>query len=648
MGGSRVRGQGDPGSGPARREPAGSSPGKAPKAPNKLQRFGHRLAFGWTAMGEPAKRQRIMVGIVTVALVFFAGRVVWIQGIDGAALAAEGQAHRMATVTDPAQRGRLLAADGTVLAAEVVRYEIQANPMMINQVDSSGNYRGLGPEKLAAELAPILGQDASELVAKLSDKNSSWVPLVKSAKQDQWEPVKELVDSYWKDKKIDIGIYPVKHYERSYPAGTVAGNLIGYQFETEAEAGVKHYTGLEEVLDDELSGKAGKTQREIGGYGQPIPGGKEISDPAEPGCDVTLTIDSALQFEAQQAIQAQVDATGARAGMVVVTNVKTGEVLTLADSDTPEPANPSGQTSGYTNSRAVENVFEPGSTGKVVTMAMLLEEGVATPDSQYTVPWQVTLGGQAFVDSHSHGTERWTLTGILAKSSNVGTLLAAQDVPDATRYEYLKRFGFGEPTGIELPIEAQGVVHEPGVLPANDGDPYWDGRTRNAVLFGQGVSVNALQATTVFATLGNGGWRATPHLVKGVTCPGQEFQPAEVADPVQVVSDSTATQLVAMMEQVVESGTGQSAQVAGYRTAGKTGTSELFEDGGQVYVGSFVGLVPAEDPQLAIGVYLVAPQGGYYGAEVASPVFEQIAQVAVDRMGVAPSTTVAPTLPLEW
>jgi cell division protein FtsI (penicillin-binding protein 3) len=592
-----------------------------------------------------------MLGGVLAVLAVFAVKVVWIQAVDGPALAAEGLERRMATVNEPAQRGKLLAADGSVLASDVVRYEIQANPQVINQVDKKGKLKGLGPKKLAEKLAPLLGQDEAELAEKMADKDRSWIPLAKSATQDQWQPIKQLVDAYWKEDKVDIGVYPVKHYERSYPAGTVAGNLIGYQYETDDEQskGEKFYTGLEQVLDQRLRGTAGKTEREIGGFGQPIPGGKVVADPAKPGCDVTLTIDSALQFEAQEAIQAPVDKSEARAGMLVVLDNKTGAVFALADSETPEPANPTGQTGDYTNSRAVEHVFEPGSTGKVVTMAMLLEEGYATPDSPYTVPSRITLRGQPFKDSSDHATSNWTLAGILAHSSNVGTLLAGQPVPDATRYEYLKRFGFGEKTGIELPIEAEGVVHKPGVAPPDDYTPYWDDRTANGVLFGQGVSATALQSTSVFATLGNGGLRVQPHLVKGVTCPGQEFQPTELPEPARAVSEETANQVVAMMEQVVQSGTGRTAQVPGYRTAGKTGTSEMFEGSNRTYVGSFVGLLPAEDPQGTVGVFIVAPQaGGFYGATVAAPVFEQLAAKAVDRMGVAPSTGTAPAMPLDW
>jgi cell division protein FtsI (penicillin-binding protein 3) len=596
-----------------------------------------------TGIGNPASRQGLVRVVVMLVLAVFAVRLVELQVVDGPAMAAEGQANRMATTVQPAERGQLITADGTVLADDVARYEIQANPKVVNARDAEGKLIGPGPAKLAEELAPLVGLDQAELEQTLSQPDLTWVALVKHAPQDQWDQVSQVVDAYRK-KGVDPGIYESKHYIRSYPAGNLAGNLVGYQYETEESKGDKRYTGLEDKLTDKLTGKAGVTKTEVGGNQQPIPGGKVVSDPAQPGCDVTLTIDSTLQFEAQELIQERVDQAKARYGMAIGIDIPTGEVLFLADSGTPDPAHPTGET----NSHALESIFEPGSTGKVVTMAMLLEEGFATPASRYTVPDNVTLGGQWFKDSSGHATYQLTLAGILAKSSNVGTVLAAQEVPDATRYEYLKKFGFGESTGIELQ-EALGVVHKPGVLPDTDGQPYWDGRTRSNVLFGQGLSVNALQATEVFATLGNGGLHVRPHLVKGWSCGAAGFQAAPAAAQDRVTSPETAAQVIAMMEAAVEGGTGKSAEVAGYRTAGKTGTSQMYEDGKEIHVSSFAGVLPAENPRVAIGVFVVDPtSGGYYGAEVAGPVFEKIGASAVDRLGVPPSTTTPAELPLEW
>ncbi|MDR2374526.1 MAG: penicillin-binding protein 2 [Bifidobacteriaceae bacterium] len=627
-----------PGAGPRRRGPA-----KAPTAPGPRRRQQSRWWLALTGVGDPRRRQGLMRLAVMAVLVVFAARLVELQVIDGAAKAAEGQANRMVTTVQPAERGQITTSDGTVLATDVARYEIQANPKVIGDKDAIGELIGPGPAKLAAELAPLIGADAATLEQDLAQADKTYVRLVAHATQEQWDQVSRLVEGYIQ-QGVDPGVYASKHYVRAYPAGTLAGNLIGYQYETEESKGAKKYTGLEDELGHQLAGKAGQTSTEVGGNQQPIPGGKVVLDPAEPGCDATLTIDSTLQFEAQRLIQAQVEKTNAQFGMVVAIDIPSGEILALADSETPDPSNPTGGT----NSRALENIFEPGSTGKVVTMAMLLEGGYATPASQYTVPDHATVGGQSFVDSSGHETYRLTLAGVLAKSSNVGTVMAAQDVPDATRYDYLKRFGFGEETGVELP-EATGVVHEPGVLPARDGDPYWDGRTRNTVLFGQGVSVNALQATSVFAILGNGGQRLRPHLLKGWTCAEGGFTPAAIEPAEPVVSEATATQLVAMLEAAVDSGTGKSAQVPGYRTAGKTGTSQMFDAGGQFYVGSFVGLLPAENPRVAIGVYIIDPKAeGYYGGTVAAPVFEQIAASAVDRLGVPPSTTDPAEMALEW
>jgi cell division protein FtsI (penicillin-binding protein 3) len=611
--------------------------------PGPVDRFWRWL----TGLGHPASRQTLVRVVLVVALVVFAGRLVQLQVLEAPALAAKGQNQRMVKTVQPAERGQIIAADGTVLASDVARYEIQANPKVIAAEDESGKAKGPGAAKLAEQLAPRLGLDQAETADKLADTGVTWVPLVKHATQDQWDKVSELIASYTA-KGIDPGIYGSKHYVRLYPAGTLAGNLVGYQYETEESDGTKLYTGLEQVLSDKLAGKAGSTETEVGGNQQPIPGGKVIADPAEKGCDATLTINSALQFEAQQLIQAQVEKTKARAGMVIAIDIPTGEILILADSDPTSPAEPSGQTTDYQNSRALENVFEPGSTGKVVTMAMLLEEGFARPDDRYTVPYEVTLGGQSFHDSSPHGTEQLTLAGVLAKSSNVGTLLAAQATPDQLRYDYLKKFGFGERTGVEFTeLEATGRVHKPGDAPGADG-AYWDGRTAYNVLFGQGLTVNALQATEVFATIGNGGIHQTPHLVKGWTCPGGGFEAVVPSAGERVVSQETADQLVTMMEQAVGAGTGQSAQVEGYRTAGKTGTSQMFEDGDQIMVGSFAGVLPAEAPRIAVGVFIIAPAADYYGAIVAGPVFKEVAASAVDHLGVAPSTTEPSVMPLVW
>jgi cell division protein FtsI (penicillin-binding protein 3) len=242
--------------------------------------------------------------------------------------------------------------------------------------------------------------------------------------------------------------------------------------------------------------------------------------------------------------------------------------------------------------------------------------------------------------------EQLTLAGVLAESSNVGTVMAGQNVPDETRWEFMSRFGFGKKTGVELLNETPGILHKPGT-------PQWDGRTRNVVLFGQGVSVNALQATQVFATLGNGGVAVAPHLVKGYTCADGVFQAKDVGTGNRVVSSTTASQVVAMMESVVDSGTGTTAQIEGYRVAGKTGTSQILQaaaDGSieTWHVGSFVGVAPADNPRIAVGVFIFRPRTTEYGSTVAGPVFKELMTTGLERLGVPPSTTQPAELPLTW
>jgi cell division protein FtsI (penicillin-binding protein 3) len=553
-------------------------------------------------------------------------------------LAAEGQESRMLPQSEPAKRGQIISEDGTVLATDAVRYEIQVNQTEIvdfKAKDKDGKVIAEGPKGAAAILAPLIGMTEEEAFKEL-DGDKTWEPLMKEATQAQWDAVR---------KAGVTGVYGKKFYVRQYPAGTLAGNLIGYPYGEEGDeyGDPKHFTGLEGEKNTVLAGTAGVTQTEVGAGGRPIPGGRVVSDPAEPGCDVTLTINSDLQWRAQQAVDAQREATNAEAVMAVAIDIPTGEILMLADSGAIDPSDPDPANGRILGSRAVENIFEPGSTGKVVAMAMLLETGVATPTSQYSVPSPWQYRGEIYRDSHPHGTENMTLAGVLAQSSNVGTLMASQSVPNQTRYDYLKKFGFGTPTGVELPAESAGILNSP-----DDPILVGDGRTMNTWLFGQGVAVNALQATQVFATIGNGGMALKPHLVKGTTCEGEGFVPTAQVPGTRVVSEKTATEVSQMLEMSVNEGTGAAAKIDGYRVGGKTGTAEMIEGADQWKVGSFVGLAPAEAPRVAVGVFVIAPSGEGYGSEVAAPVFKDLAAAALDRLGVPPSTTPAPELPLTW
>lgn len=431
--------------------------------------------------------------------------------------------------------------------------------------------------------------------------------------------------------RID-GISGERTTERMYPSGTTAGNVLGF-------TGTDGYglAGIEQTYEDVLAGTPGEESYEQGARGQRIPTGKDSRIPAIAGRDVQLTLDRDVQYIAQQAIDAQVSTTGAQWGTVEVIDVRSGEILALADSGTINPNDPTNADP----SRAAAVVFEPGSTAKVITMAGILEQGIATPTSRYTVPYTYAVpNGQSFKDSHEHPDLQLTLAGILAESSNTGTVMVGQNVPKQVRHDYLAKFGLGSTTGVGLPGETAGLLR-----PADE----WDGRSEFAVLFGQAVAVTTLQATQVFATLANGGERVAPHIVKAVEDETGVLQPVELPATTRVVSQETADTIVRMLESAVSEGTGGNAAVPGYRIAGKTGTSQAFEGRGVVRnVASFIGMAPADEPRIVVNVTVYDPKSSIYGGSVAAPVFSAITGHTLQYLGVPPSGAPADLFPITW
>jgi cell division protein FtsI (penicillin-binding protein 3) len=329
--------------------------------------------------------------------------------------------------------------------------------------------------------------------------------------------------------------------------------------------------------------------------------------------------------------------------MVVVTDVQTGEVLALGDSAPVDPNDPAASDPKNRGSRAVSTVFEPGSTAKVITMAAALEEGIATPISQFVAPYQYTTANdQTFKDSHEHPDQKLTLAGILVTSSNTGTIQVGQQLSEEKRYEYLEAFGFGQPTGVGLPGESGGILH-----------PWekWDGRTKYAVLYGQGVSVTAVQTAQVYQTVANGGVLQPPTIVRGFQNEDGTFTPRKVGEPRRVISEETAAQLMLMLEDVTEDGTGREAQIPGYRVAGKTGTAQAADGNGGLtsIVSSFVGIAPADDPRIVVSVIIFDPKGSaVWGGAVAAPVFRDVATFALQQLRVPPSGPAERLFPTTW
>jgi cell division protein FtsI (penicillin-binding protein 3) len=578
--------------------------------------------------GRPEARQRWLVGIGALVVLIFLVRLVHVQLIEGPSLAEEAQAARTATAVTPAHRGDITDANGKLLATSVDRYKVVGDPVAIK--DFRGAARGVedGALGIAHLLSPILDIPKNELAAQLVGK-SRYEVLAKNVVPEVQRAIAAL--------EIRAYVRTDLTSRRIYPSGAVAGSLVG--FVNDEQTG---QLGIEMAYDDLLAGTAGSDTYERSLDGLRIPAAGQESVPAVPGSDVRLTLVHDIQWKAQDALDEAKRKTGAAYGMAIVQDVRTGEIMALADSGSVDP-NDRSTAAVADGSRVVKDVFDPGSTGKVITTAAALEGGHWTPESRFSVPDTYTApNGQTFHDSHDHAVQRLTLTGILAQSSNTGTVQAGEKIPLQERQEYLEKFGFGQPTGLKLPGESVGFMPPDDVAD-------WDGRTQYTVLFGQGLSVNAMQATSVFSTVANGGVRMNPTLFEGSTSPDGTVTPAAREPGKRVISEETADTVVEMMEAVTEDGgTGTNADIPGYRIAGKTGTAQMPAGNGWTYMASFIGVAPADDPRYTVSVFLKSPKSSIFGGDVAAPVFSDIMGFTLQKMDVPPSERHKRPLKTEW
>jgi len=564
--------------------------------------------------------QRRLVALVVVAVVAF-GAVAWrvgsLQVLQADELAAIGEQQRTRVTAIPAARGSILDRNGDDLALSIPSATIQADPSAI-----------VDPYRTAQALAPVLGLDAQDLTETLA-QDSSFEYLARQVPRTVGDEVQAL--------GLD-GISVADEPTRSNPAGDLARSVIG-------SVGIDHdgLSGLEERYDDLLTGDPGQIEVERDPAGNTIASGDNHYDAADQGRDLQLTIDRAVQYQAERLLAEQVATTGAHGGTVVVTRPDTGEILAMANIDaydedsgslvTPEPAG---------DNRAVTAVFEPGSVNKVITLAAALEEGVVTPESSRPVPDELLVGDHVFSDSHPHETEEMSVREVLAQSSNVGTIQVAQELGSEAIDRYLRAFGFGTETAVDFPAESAGIL-----LPPEE----WSATSIGTIPIGQGIAVTPLQVLAAFNVIANGGEYVPPRLVQAIVDADGERTEPEVPAPHRVVSESTAAQMGDMMTGVVEAGgTGQAAAVEGYPVAGKTGTARKPQPGGGYedaagnyhYVATFAGFVPADDPALSIIVVIDEPSGNIYGGDVAAPVFSRLAASVLRSYRIPPPATLTP------
>lgn len=593
-----------------------------------------------------------MVGLaLALVLIAFVVRLLQVQAVDASTYAAKAEQNRYVGQVLAAERGEITDRTGVAFATSVDAYDITADPTMFTRrqlkVDD-------GPEQAAALLAPILGQDQSALVRKLrpEDANLRYVKLAGRQTPQVWKQIRDLRSALSAKAETDpstvnalAGVFSVPSSKRVYPNGELAAGILGW-----VNADGKGGGGVEQQLNSTLTGKDGKIRYAQSG-GRQVPTAGSTETPAVPGADVELTIDRDIQWAAQNAITEQVKASRADRGYVIVQDNRTGEILAMANSPGFDPGDLSRADSADLGNPSVQDAYEPGSTAKVMSMAAVLEENAATPLTHVTVPNRLHRGDRLFQDDIDHPTWYLTLNGVLAKSSNIGTILATgqlgrtQAQANQVLYSYLRKFGIGSLTGLDFPGETRGILAPPGK---------WSTSQQYTIPFGQGMSLNALQAASVYSTIANGGVRVEPTLVRGTKGPDGRFTPAEAPAKTRVVSQKTAKALAQMLESVVDDqeGTGAKARIPGYRVAGKTGTANRVDPATGTYKGytsSFAGFAPADNPRVTVYCAIQnATQGSYFGGQICGPVFKQVMEFALKTLQVPPTGAKAANLPVTF
>ncbi|MFF5774163.1 peptidoglycan D,D-transpeptidase FtsI family protein [Streptomyces californicus] len=647
---------------PRRRVPGPARPRGAAGRPARPQARRPRPPAGGTTrrgkaprslrLGSPRPRLRLVGLGLTLVMLAFVARLLQVQAVDAHAYASKAQKNRYLEYTVAAERGEITDRRGVALATSVDAHNITADPKLFTPEESKAPD---APQQAAALLAPILGKDVEKLTEQLSAK-SRYTVLAHRQTPQVWKQIKDLKAAFAEKASEDklkggpganvlAGVLQEPTTKRVYPNGDLAAGILGF-----VSADGKGGGGIESQLNKELAGEDGKIRyAQSGGRRVPTAGSKET--PAVPGSDIELTIDRDIQWAAQKAISDQVEKSKADRGYVIVQNARTGELLAMANAPGYDPNDLSEATSASLGNAALQDVYEPGSTSKVMSIAAVLEEGAAAPGTHVTVPNRLHRGDRLFKDDVDHPTWYLTLNGVLAKSSNIGTILATgqlgktQAESNKVLYDYLRKFGLGEKTGLGYPGESPGLLAHP---------KDWSTSQQYTIPFGQGLSINAVQAASVYSTVANGGVRVAPTLVRGTKGADGRFTPAEAPEETRVVSEKTAKTLASMLESVVDDteGTGTKAAIPGYRVAGKTGTANRVDPVRGVYKGytaSFAGFAPADDPQITVYCAIQNPtKGSYFGGQICGPIYKQVMEFALKSLQIPPSGSKPPRLPVSF
>jgi cell division protein FtsI (penicillin-binding protein 3) len=574
------------------------------------------------------KRIRGLVLILAVVMFMFGLRLVQVQALQAGNYRelAVNEMEKVRTLQAP--RGDITDIYGVPFARSVAAISIVVDQTQITD-----------PAKVAAFVAPILNMKVQEVQEAVTGTRK-WNMVARNAKPATWLKLSDALDQYnsrFKAMSPDriIGFFPERSYVREYPSGNLIASLIGFVNHDGIGA-----TGLESSMNSKIKGIDGKYSY-ANGYKAEIPGSQSEIIPAQSGTSIRLTVDRDIQWVASKAIAEVVKSSRALSGTVIVMDPKTGHILAHATAPTFDPNDTTKVSLVAMRNPSVLDVYEPGSTGKVMTIAAAMEEKKITPETVLTVPYKLKRSIKVFKDHEPHPTQRLTTAGVLAVSSNTGSIKIGEMISNDKLYDYLTKFGIGSKTGSGLPGESRGIL--PKVAD-------WSGTTAPTMAFGQGYSLTAMQATSVFATIANDGLRVSPTVIAGTSDSSGNYTPSATRESVRVISPETASQMRLMMESVVSAnGTAPSAAIPGYRVAGKTGTAQRIDDMCGCYRGytaSFIGFAPADKPAYVISVTIQDPKGLHWGGYLGGPVFKKVMSFVLQSKGIAPTGTVVDPLPL--
>ena len=574
-------------------------------------------------------RIAILFTVILGVLTIFAGQLIRVQVIQASEYQAKAANEMQSTRVIPAPRGEITDVNGIAFARSVSAINIVVDQTQITD-----------PARVATYVAPILGLSEADIQTSITGTRK-YAIVMRNARPAMWDQLTEALYDYNKvlenkdlEKRI-IGFFPERVFIREYPSGELISSLIGFVRSDGVGA-----SGLESGLNSTITGTEGRYSY-ARGNGAEIPGSQQELVAAKAGTNIRLTINRDVQWVAAEAIASAVKSSAASSGTVIVMDPKTGAIVAHATAPTFNPNNTKKVALSLMRNPSVQDVYEPGSTGKVMTMAAALEEKTVSPTTVFSVPYSLSRGGSKFHDHDKHPTQYLTTSGILAVSSNTGTIKVGETLSHDTLHDYLTKFGIGIKTGSGLPGESAGILR-----PVSD----WSGTTAPTVSFGQGYSLTAMQATSVFATIANNGVRVSPTVIAGTSDASGHFTPAGNRTTTRVISEDTAVKLRIMMESVVTAqGTAPSAAIPGYRVAGKTGTAMRYDSRTKSYSGytaSFIGFAPADQPRYVISVTLQDPKNGHYGGSLGGPVFKKVMTFVLQSEHVAPTGTKVLPVPL--